>query len=150
MRAVVGRVLDDRFVGDAKLVEQVEQLPNVQVVFHHAIVVLIAVLAGEPTIFRFNMGAEVHACTVPPAEKGFACLVLAFDKVLRCSDRFIVDGFHSLFGESTGVFDLLSTIRHGVGTNDAARSVSLAEFLAAGQDEIRGIVLILRFFISVR
>jgi hypothetical protein len=73
VRPVVGGVEDDGVVGDAELVEQVEELADVHVVLDHAVGVL--VLAGDAAALRLHVGAEVHArCRVEPDEPGLAGL----------------------------------------------------------------------------
>ena len=70
MRAVVGGIQDNRLVGDPGIVDGLEHLSNVPVMFDHAVRVfgpggqarLAAPLGG-------NVGAEVHPCAVVPAEK---------------------------------------------------------------------------------
>ena len=69
MRAVVGRVHDDRVVGDAELVELVEHLADVLVVRdHHVVVVALAVALA--LVLR---GAWVRKCmrggVVPEEER---------------------------------------------------------------------------------
>ena len=46
VRAVVGGILDDGVVGDAEVVDELEKLADVQVVFDHAIVILVPTRAG--------------------------------------------------------------------------------------------------------
>ena len=75
MRPVVGAVEHERVVGDAELVELVEELPDVSVVLDHAVGVL--VLPGNPPVFGLHVGSEVHPRAIPPNEELLACLVLA-------------------------------------------------------------------------
>ena len=70
VRAVVGRVHDDRVVGDAELVELVEDHADVAVVLDHAVVVL--ALAADAAQLILDVGAEVHARRVPPEEERLA------------------------------------------------------------------------------
>ena len=67
MRAVVGRVHDDRVVGDAEIVDKLQQLADVHVVLDHAVAVF--VLPGDADVLGFHMRAEVHARAVPPHEE---------------------------------------------------------------------------------
>jgi CBS domain-containing protein len=75
VRAVVGGVLDDGVVGDAEFVDELEQLADVHVVLDHAVVVFVAACSAEADVLGFDMGAEVHAGAVPPAEERLAGLV---------------------------------------------------------------------------
>ncbi len=72
MGPVVGRVEDDGVVGDAELIEELEELADVHVVLDHAVVVLVAARARDPAVLVFDMGTEVHAGAVPPDEERFA------------------------------------------------------------------------------
>ena len=77
MRAVVGRVEDDRVVGDPQVVERLEQLADVAVVFDHAVGVLGP--GGQPrraAALGLDVGPEVHPGGIEPAEERLAGLGL--------------------------------------------------------------------------
>ena len=69
MRAVVGGVHDDRVVGDAELVEQVEQVTDQVVVIEHRVVVLRLPAPGAANALGLGMGAEMHVGGVEPDEE---------------------------------------------------------------------------------
>jgi hypothetical protein len=74
MRSIVGRVEHDGVVGDAEIVDLLEQQPDVNVMLNHAVAVLI--LAGLAAVISLDMSAEVHARGVEPAEERLVCLHL--------------------------------------------------------------------------
>src|SRR5687767_12344900 len=51
-----------------------------------------------------NMGSQVHARSVEPAEKWRVRLDLTLHEIDRCDGGLVVDGLHSLPGEGAGVF----------------------------------------------
>ncbi len=103
MRAVVGRVLDDGVVGDAQLVQQVEQLADRPVVQHHGVVV--EALAADALRLFGNMGEEVHVGGVPPHEERFAIRMGLLDELDRAGGDIVIDGLHALSGQRAGVLD---------------------------------------------
>ena len=73
VRAVVGRVEDDGVVGDAQVVEGLEQLADVAVVLDHAVGVLgPGGQARRAAPLGRDVGAEVHPGAVVPAEERLA------------------------------------------------------------------------------
>ena len=75
MRAVVGRVEDDGVVGDAEIVERLEQLADVAVVLDHAVGVFGP--GGQPRLVAMlgpHVRAQVHPGAVEPAEERLAAL----------------------------------------------------------------------------
>ena len=129
VRAVVRGILNDGVVGDAEVVNELEQFTHVQIVLDHAVaVIVLSVDAGEALVFLFDVSAEVHARAIPPAEERLAGLVLASDEVLRCGQGFFVDGFHALLGERAEVLDGLATLAVSFAFENAARTELLEEF----------------------
>ena len=116
---VVGRVLHDRVVGNAEVVQELKQLAYVHVVLDHAVRVFVVALG--PAV-RPHMRSEVHAGAVPPGEERLAGLHLARDEVLGGFDGFVVDGFHTLLGQRTGVDNRLPALAVGGGLDHAARA----------------------------
>ena len=103
-------------------------------------------------LWRFSgldVGAEVHAGAVPPAEERLAGLVLAGDEVLGGGDGFLIDGFHALLGERAGVLDGLAALAVGLAMEHAARAEDLLEGLAAWQHHVAGVVLVFRLLLGV-
>ncbi len=100
MRPVVGGVDDDRVVGDAQLVEQVEQLADVLVVVDHRVVVRRLPAPGLTHALRLRVRVDVHVGHVHPDEERGAAVVLAPDEVDAASVvsssivsiRFLVSG----------------------------------------------------------
>ena len=110
VRAVVGRVHDDRVIGDAEIVHQLQQFADMHVVLDHAVAIL--VLAGDADVLGLHMGAEVHARAVPPHEEGLPVLHRVGDEALGGGDDLLVDRLHALLGQRAGVLDLLGAVRH--------------------------------------
>ena len=107
VRAVVRAVHHEGVIGDAQLVEQVQQLAHVLVMVDHRVVIGRLPAAGLAKAFRLGVGPQVHVRGVDPAEERFAGLVLALDEVLGGGDEVVVAGLHALLGERAGVLDLL-------------------------------------------
>ena len=105
VRAVVGGVEHDGVVGHAQFVDQVQQFADMHVVFHHAVVVLVAEGSADAGMLVLDVGAEVHPGGVPPGEPGLAGIVLALDEVLGRGQGLLVHGFHALLGQRPGVLD---------------------------------------------
>ena len=99
--------IDERVVGDAQLVQQVEHLAHVLVVVDHRVVVGRLPPAGLAEALRLGVGSQVHVGGVDPAEERLAGLVLALDEVLGGGDELVVAGLHALPGQRAGVLDLL-------------------------------------------
>src|SRR5262245_50950694 len=96
----------------------------------HAVAILI--LTRLAPVFRFHVRAKMHACRVPPTEERRACFGLACNELLRESERFLVDGFHPLLGQLTGILHRLSAIAVGLAFEDAARAEFLEELRVLG------------------
>ena len=100
MRAVVGRVEDDRVVRDAEVVERLEQLADVAIVLDHAIGIFGP--GGQPwlvAMLRPHVRARVHPGVVEPAEERLAGRDLPFDVVDRRVRRLVVDRLHAFPSE---------------------------------------------------
>ena len=110
MRPVVGAVHDDRVVGDAELVELVEQLADVPVVVDHRVVVLRLPPSGLAAALGLVVGAEVHVRRVEPHEERRLRGVLAVDEVAGAVEELVVDRLHPLLRERAGVLDLLAAV----------------------------------------
>ena len=90
-------------------------------------------------MIRTHMGSKVHACPVEPAEERLVSLTLAIDEIHRCSGSLVIDRFHPLFSQGTGVLDgLLANAAEtrifrgivavgGLALHDAARAEVRAE-----------------------
>ncbi len=102
-----------------------------------------------------HVGSKVHPRRVEPAEKRFAGFGLTIDEIHRGGGGFVVDGFHPLFGQWTGVFNglLADTAKAwifggivpvcGLALEDTARAQIRAE------SGIARVVEVLRFFLGV-
>ena len=138
MRAVVGRVHDHRIVGDAEIVEQLQQLADMHVVLDHAVVVFVTARARDAGMLFLHMRAEMHAGAVPPHEPRLLGLVLLLDERLGRSDGLVVDGFHAFFGQRTGVLDLhvtriIAVLRLFLGVQVIEVAEELVEAVHGGQ-----------------
>jgi hypothetical protein len=107
VRPVVGRVHDEGVVGDAELVERVQQLPDVLVVIDHGVVVGRLPSARLPEALRLGVGERVHVRGVEPDEEGLAFPPRPLHEVDGGGDEVVVAGLHALPGERAGVLDRL-------------------------------------------
>ena len=108
---VVGRVHHDGVVGDAELVELGEQLADLAVVLDHAVGV--DPEAGHPLRLRLEVGEDVHAGGVPPHEERLSVRMRLVHEGERLGGDLLVDRFHALPGQRTGVLDLSACRRRG-------------------------------------
>ena len=132
VRPVVGGVHDERVVGDAELVEQVEQRADEPVVVDHRVVVGRLPAPGLTDALRLRVGAEVHVGGVDPHEERRAVGVLATDEVDRRLGDLVVDGLHALLGQRPGVLDPLRAVLVRPRVQDAAGAEALAELREVG------------------
>ena len=95
------------------------------------------------------MGAKVHPGAVPPAEEWLTSLGLTRDEILRGGYRFIVDDFHSFFGEWTEVLDRLATLAVCLALQNSPRSKLLKEGFAVRKFSVSRVVAVLWFFLGV-
>ncbi len=77
------------------------------------------------------------------------------DELDRGGNGLVVDGFHALLGECSGVFDLLTGdsavfVVDGGGLDHPARAEDLLEGTTVRHDQVSGIVLVLRLFLGVQ
>ena len=139
MRPVVGAVDDDRVLGDAQLVERVEEQADVLVVVDHRVVVGRLPAARLAEALGLGVGAQVHVGHVHPDEEGRVGCLLALDEVDASGDRLVVDRLHALLRQRAGVLDPLladaaeAMLLGGVvlvrrpGVDDAARAEAIPE-----------------------
>ena len=107
VRAVVGAVDDDGVFGDPEFVDQIEQLADIAVMVDHRVVVGRLPAAGLTQAFRLGVRAEMHVRHIHPDEERGVRLVLALDEIHTRAGGLVVDGFHSLLGQRSGVLDAL-------------------------------------------
>src|SRR5450755_1260333 len=107
MRSVVGRVHDERVLGDAQLIEIIEYVAHILVMVDHRVVVWRLPAAGLTQARWLGVRIQVHEREVQPDEERFARLVLTLDEVLRPCGELVVTGLHALGGERPGVLNLL-------------------------------------------
>ena len=72
MRAVVGRVEDDRVVGDAQIVQRLKQFADIAVVLDHAVGIFVIGHAALTAHRGAHMRIEMHTRRVHP-DKRTAC-----------------------------------------------------------------------------
>ena len=142
VRTVVGRVHQDRVVRHTEFVEQLQEAADVLVVLDHAVAVL--VLTGLAAVLSLDVRAKVHAGRVPPHEPRLAGGMLLADEGKRPVGGFIIDRFHPLLGQRTGVLDALATLAVRPGMQHAAG----AEFLT--ERRILRVVEVLRLFLRIQ
>ncbi len=108
--AVVGGVDDYGVVHDAELLQAVEQLADLHVMFDHTAavgVVLGGNVSGEILVLVTEAGVHVHPAWVEPDEEGLVRLLRAFDEVEAGLDELLVHSLHPLLSKLTGILDLL-------------------------------------------
>jgi hypothetical protein len=115
--AVVGAVDDDRVVGEAQVIEVVEQLAHHVVVVDHRVVVVRLPPPGLAPTLGLGVGPEVHVGGVEPHEERLLGLLRLADEPPGVHQRLVIDGLHALAGERPGVFD--PTV--GIAVDHAAR-----------------------------
>src|SRR5262245_58328460 len=84
---------------------------------------------------------DVHASGVEPAEERLVALGVLLDELEAGVEDFLVDGFHALDVERTGVLDLLRAIRIRGGTQHAARTEFLLELRILRVVRVLGLLL---------
>src|SRR5262249_38312421 len=103
--AVVRGVDHDRIVGDAEIVELLQELADLPVMLHHAVRI-----DAEPRLSLgrwLEVGPDVHAGRVEPHEEWLAVADSTVDE-FRCGlQKFFVDRLHPLPGERAGVLAFL-------------------------------------------
>ncbi len=82
MRTVIGGVEDEGIIGNAEVIQHLQEFSHVHVMLYHAVGIFI--LTGDAAQFFLYVGTKVHTGTVPPAEKGLTRLGLALDEVNGC------------------------------------------------------------------
>src|SRR5262245_2039526 len=92
--AVVGGEDDNGIVGDAEIVEPLEQLPNIAVELDHY--VGIDTVAGLALRFRFQMRPHMHAGGIEVGEPRRVFLGLAVDEIDSGFEKLLVHGLHTL------------------------------------------------------
>ena len=109
MRAVVRRVEDDGVVDDVEVVQRLEQLTDVAIVFDHAIGVFVVRHPALTAHRRAHMRVGMHARRVHPDKERLVGLHLPLDEVDGGICCLVVDCFHPLFGQRAGVlYDLFA------------------------------------------
>src|SRR5215475_12142744 len=107
MRAVVGAIHDKGVVGDAGVVESLQYGTDVFVVIDHHIVVFALPAPRLASALRLYMRTEMHVGEIDPQEERLASLSLPPDEVHGAVSDVVVDRFHALRGQRTGVADRL-------------------------------------------
>src|SRR4029077_7697294 len=116
--AVVGGVHNDGVVGDTQLIELGENLTDLLVMNDHPVAV--GILAAPAEVLFCDVGPKVHRRGIVPEEEGLLCLGLFFHPFDGAVGDLLVDGFHALLSERTGVLDRLSALAVAQAVEDAA------------------------------
>ena len=122
-------------------IELVENLTDLLVMDDHAVAV--GILAALAEILFRDVGAKMHRRGIVPEEEGLIRLGLLFHPCDRAIGDLLVDGFHALLGERTGVRDRLPALAVGQAMQHAAGTELLLE------RRIPGIVRQFRLFLRV-
>ena len=104
MRAVVGGVDDDRVVGDAEVVQGLEDLADWSSCSIMPSMYSLSPCCVLAAVLGADVRAQVHARGVEPAEERLPGL-LPLHVVDRGGGGLIVDRLHPLLGERAGVLD---------------------------------------------
>ncbi len=107
MRPVVAGVDDDGVVGDAHVVERLEQSPDGVVVLQHAVDILAVAVLVTAAMFGADMRAQMHAGRIQPDEEWLAGFMFLLHEGDGRRRRLVVDRLHALLGEGTSVLDRL-------------------------------------------
>ena len=151
--AIVGGEDDDGVVGDAEVVELLEQLTDIAVELHHAI--RIEPVAGLALRRRLQMRPHVHARGIEVAEPRRVGLLVAIDEIERGAEEFLVHRFHALGIERAGVLDHLPADAAVGGVDGRIVAVARLALENAARTELRAearvfrIVRVLRLFLGV-
>ena len=111
-----------RVLDQARVVQELEQLPDQPRVRHHHVVVGGLPPPRLPELLGLRVRPEVHVRRVEPDEEGLAGVLGAHHEVDRLLEALVVDRLHALLGQRTRVGDLPV-----LAVEDAARGVVLAE-----------------------
>src|SRR4030095_9873236 len=101
LRTVVGGIDHDRVVGDAEVVELLQELADLPVVLDHAVGI-----DAEPGLALgrgLETGPDVHAGGVEPHEERLLVPACAVDEVARSLKELLVCSLHALLVEGAGV-----------------------------------------------
>ena len=142
MRPVVGAVHDDGVVGDAQVIQLLQEGAHAVVVVDHDVVVFRLPAPGLAQAFGLGMGPKVHVRGVEPHEERLIGLGLAVDVFRGRGQDLVVDGLHALFGQLAGVFDAAvgGTAEHAPGS---------VVFLKVGEVRLRGVIAQFRLLAGV-
>ncbi len=77
----------------------------------HGVVVRTLPAAILTHTFRLGVSTRVHVREIKPHKHGLAGLGLLFNEFRRAGRDAIIDGLHALFGQRTGILDLLRAVR---------------------------------------
>ena len=127
-----------RVLGQTRVVQEFQQLPDQPRVGHHHVVVGRLPPPGLPKLLGLRVRPKVHVRRVEPHEERLPGLLGARHEVDRLLEALVVDGLHPLLGEGARVGD-----RAVLAVEDAARGVVLAE---VGEVLLGGVVLMNIFF----
>ena len=139
MRTVVGRVHEEGVVGDAEIVQRLEDLSDILVMVDHGVVIRALPSPRLADAFRLGMGAEMHVGRIHPQEERLVGALLPLHEVYGSGGDVVVGCFHPLFGQRAGVLaDLLADLAEaridrlvvggrGLAVHHAARSELGAE-----------------------
>ena len=107
MRTVIGRVHHDGVPGNAQLVQQIEHLTHLLVVFDHDVMIFRLPAPGLAQNVLGRVHAEVHPGGVQPHKERLIVGMRALDEVLRCVHKLGVTRLHAFPSERAGVLNLL-------------------------------------------
>src|SRR5690554_5630769 len=105
MWSVVRAVDNNSIIRNAYFVQQVEKHAYLPLVLHHGLMVRgLPAPRLSPYSFR-DVSPEMHLCSVEPDEERLFRLMLAFDKIDGCIQKFLVYFFHSFSGQRASILD---------------------------------------------
>ena len=105
MRSIVSAINDNRVVGNFQLIEKIDNLSDILIMVDHRVMVETLKFSGLPKTLWLGVCPSMHVGEIDPREKGLSSFDFSLDEFLCSGNDFVIDRFHSFFGERTCVFD---------------------------------------------
>jgi len=102
---IVGRIHNDCVVTHTKVVQYFENLSNILIVVDHCIVIWALPMARLSNTLSLCMSANMHMGKIYPYESRLAGRILSLYKFNGPVCNLVINCFHPLLGQWTGIFD---------------------------------------------
>src|SRR5579871_2498916 len=142
MRSFVRRIDNDSVFSDTQLVKLFQHHADMLIVSYHYIVVV--TLPALALVALGAVGPEVHSGGVVPQEERAVVLMSAVEEIKSLCGNLVIDGFHALSRERTGILNRLASLAIRPAMQYASRSETFFEI------RILRIVRILGLFFGVQ